>query len=108
MLIRSGIALALLVLFVYGIIKTLPLIAGPSITITSPANGQTFQDGFVTIQGTAHHADNLLLNDGTLLIDESGHFATSLFLPHGSAILSLTASDQFGRSRTERRTVFIP
>lgn len=108
MALRIGIAFLLTLLLIYGVVKALPLLTGPSIRIDSPVAYQAFSDGFVQIQGTARHTETLTLNDGPLLIDESGHFATSLVLPHGSAILSLTATDRFGRSRLERRTVFVP
>lgn len=108
MFLRIGIVVALLVLAAYGIKEALPLLSGPSIVITSPADDATIPDGMVAIAGTARYTQNLTLDGGALLIDENGSFSTTLLPPHGSAILTLTARDQFGRTKTEYRTIFVP
>jgi hypothetical protein len=48
------------------------------------------------------------LDGSPLLIDEKGHFSTELVLPVGGAILSLTATDRFGKTESVRRTIFVP
>lgn len=108
MLVRGITLVALLLLAGYGGIRGLPLITGPDLTLSSPVEGQSFPDGFVLITGVSDHTENLTLNGAPLLIDESGAFSTSLVLPKGSAILSLTATDRFGKSETEVRTIFVP
>ncbi len=107
-MLRSGIGIVLALLLIYGLTRAWPLLTGPSITLSSPTEGASVPDGFVTVAGTAHHTETLTLDGGPLLIDEQGAFSTSLLLPHGSAILSLTATDRFGRSATKRRAVFVP
>jgi hypothetical protein len=108
MVIRGAIGILLLLLLIYGVIKAFPLLSGPAIRIENPVAYSAHPDGLVHIEGVAKHTETLTLDGGPLLIDESGHFATSLVLPHGGAILSLTATDRFGRSRLERRYVFVP
>jgi len=105
---RIALAVVLVLLVGYGAWKAYPLLAGPRIVLSSPADGQSVADGFVLVQGVATHSESLSLNGAPLLIDESGHFSTSLVLAHGSAILSLTATDRFGKSVTVRRSVFVP
>ncbi len=100
--------MALVILLGYGGIKAWPLLSGPSLEITSPTDYAQADNGFITISGVAHHTESLVLNDGLLLIDQEGRFEKTLLLPSGGAILSLTATDRFGRSVTERRTVYIP
>lgn len=107
-MLRASTLIVLLVLMGYGVFKGLPLVVGPHITLSSPTDGQGVTDGFVTIAGVATHTENLSLNSAPLLIDASGHFSTTLVLPHGSAILSLTATDRFGKSESVRRTIFVP
>jgi hypothetical protein len=107
-MLRAGTLIALLLLASYGVFKALPLLSGPEITLASPADGQSFADGFVRIEGIAAHTENLSLNGAPLLIDAKGHFAITLVLPHGGAILSLTATDRFGTSERVRRTIFVP
>lgn len=95
----------LLLVASYGLIKALPLIRGPRIAISGLS---TDADGLTVLSGTAIHTETLAMDGGTLLIDSEGHFRTSLMLPRGGAILTLTATDRFGRSRTLQRTVVTP
>ncbi len=108
MLVRIGTFVLLLLLVSYGVIKALPLLAGPHIRLVSPLEGQAFPDGFVHVEGTAAHTENLSLDGAPLLIDEAGRFSTTFVLPHGGVILSLTATDRFGKTETVRRTIFVP
>lgn len=108
MTIRLAIGLVLLLLAAYGAKEAYPLIAGPSIRIDSPIDYATYPDGEVLVSGVASRTETLYLNGGPLLIDQKGNFNTSLTLPQGGAILSLTATDRFGRTRTVRRNVYIP
>jgi hypothetical protein len=99
---------ALAILVCYGLVKALPLISGPRIVLSSPAEGQAFPDGSVEVKGTAVHTENLALNGAPLLIDEHGRFDTTLTLPRGGAILSLTATDRFGKTERMTRAIFVP
>lgn len=105
---RRLIIVLLVALLSYGAVKAWPLVSGPSITLSSPVDYATVQDGFLTISGTAHRTESLSLDGGPLLIDQEGRFEKTLLLPRGGAILTLTATDRFGRQLTERRTVFVP
>jgi hypothetical protein len=107
-MLRAGTLIALVLLAGYGVFKAVPLLSGPEITLSSPTEGQSFAGGFALIEGTASHTENLSLNGAPLLIDAKGHFSTTLVLPHGGAILSLTATDRFGKSESVRRTIFVP
>lgn len=108
MAIKGFIALTLLLLVGYGFLEARHLISGPSLHLTIPSNYTTFEGGFVTVSGTADNTENLSLNGGPLPIDEEGVFEKIIVLPRGGGILSLTATDRFGRSVTERRTIFVP
>lgn len=100
---------AVLVLVVgYGTSEAIPLIQGPDITLESPVAHARTADGFVTISGIAHRTDTLTLNGSPLLIDENDRFSRTLLLPPGGAILSLAASDRFGRAKSITRSVLIP
>ena len=101
-------AVVLLLIVGYGFIKAAPLIAGPSLSIDTPTSYTSYPDGFVGVEGVARHSEAVFLNGGPLYIDPEGRFSTTLLLPTGGAILSVTATDRFGRSTTERRIVHIP
>jgi hypothetical protein len=103
---RYTAGLALLLVVGYGLFKAWPLVSGPDIRFNDTQLGAV--PGVVTISGRAIHTETLTLNGGILLIDREGRFEKTLTLPPGGAILSLTATDRFGRSTYERRTVLVP
>ncbi|HEX5774380.1 MAG TPA: hypothetical protein VFY28_00240 [Candidatus Paceibacterota bacterium] len=105
---RLGAATVLVLLLGYGFVKATPLLAGPAIRLDTPLPYAAVPGGEVTIAGQARNTGTLMMNGGVLLIDEDGHFSTALTLPAGSAILSLTAEDRFGRSVTKQVTVYTP
>jgi hypothetical protein len=107
MVVRILTILLILVVLGYGLKEAWPLLSGPGLTITSPKNSEIFDNGFITILGTAVHTQSVSLDGGPLLIDQKGHFSETLVLPRGGAILTLTATDRFGRTVTERRTVYV-
>ncbi len=104
---RSIAALFLLALIGYGAVAAWPLLTGPQIALVSPTSEQALANGQTRIEGRALHTETLWLNGAPLLMDQSGNFSASLTLPRGGAILSLTATDRFGREITERRSVFV-
>lgn len=106
--IKSLAAIVLIILLGYGVVEARHLLSGPSIDLDIPSNYTTFEEGFVTISGRANNAENLTLNGGPLPIDEEGAFQKIILLPSGSGILSLTATDRFGRQASITRTIFIP
>lgn len=108
MLVRFLTFVALVALGGYGLVEAYPLLAGPGLAIDSPREGTTATDGEITIRGVALRAEALTLDGESLLMHKDGSFETALTPASGSAILSLTATDRFGRSVTERRTVFVP
>lgn len=107
-MLRYAVGIVLLVLIGYGLVKAFPLLRGPHLSIDSPSSYTSSPDGFITISGVAHNTEAVFLNGGLLLIDPEGRFEKRLLLPSGGAILTLTATDRFGRSVTEERTVYIP
>ncbi len=108
MLIRTTIIIVLVLVCGYGLKEAIPFLTGPVLSLASPKNGESFHNGFINISGSAVHTQSVSLDGSPLLTDQNGHFSTELTLPRGSAILTLTATDRFGRITTERRTVFVP
>ncbi len=102
----AGVTLTILV--AYGAIKATPILLGPDIKVDMPEEGQTAPEGFAVISGTAVHTQELTLNGAPFLIDEKGHFSTTVLVPPGGAILTLSATDRFGRESSVTRTVFVP
>ncbi len=105
---RYLIGAALFVLIGYGLIEAWPLIKGPSLSITSPADNGSFPDGTVRIEGRVKRAATITLNGVPLLHDQNGNFSSTLTFPRGGSILTLTVTDRFGRTVTETRSIFVP
>ena len=92
----------------YGLTRAWPLIAGPTLSIASPADNTSFPDGIVTVSGRAARATTLTLDGAPLLYQEDGSFSSTLTFPRGSSILPLVATDRLGRTVVATRTVFVP
>lgn len=105
---RQLLVVTLFLFLGYGSFKVFPLIAGPSLSITSPVDFSTIESGIVLIEGQASRVATLTLNDYPLLRDKEGRFSTVRTLPRGGSILTLVATDRFGKSVSEMRTVYIP
>lgn len=102
------IAAVLLIAAGYGLVEAWPLLAGPTLSIISPANNASFAGGIVSIQGRAARAAQLTLDGAPLLHDQNGDFSSTLTFPRGSSILTFVAADRFGRTITITRTIFVP
>jgi hypothetical protein len=99
------VAIVLIGTFIYGGIKAWPLVRGPHITIETL---YTQESGVTLVTGVAKNTESMTLNGGTLLIDDQGRFESNLSLPRGGGILTLTATDRFGRNHTLQRAVITP
>jgi len=92
----------------YGLVEAWPLLRGPDLSIVFPVNNAVVPDGIVTVSGNAARAVTLLLDGAPILHEGNGDFVSTLTLPRGSSILTLIATDRFGRRASETRTVFVP
>ena len=92
---------------IYGFSKGWALLAGPRLSVITNivASGTP---GQLLVEGVATNTETLLLNGAVLLIDTNGAYATVLTLPSGGVILTLIATDRFGRSIRVQKTVVIP
>lgn len=102
---RFVLAGILVILAGYGLVKALPLLTGPEIQIDPLV---AIEGGFTTLSGRALHTETLTLDGGALLINEDGRFSKTLTLPHGAAIFTLKATDRFGRSTSQTKTIIVP
>ena len=79
---------------------------GPALSITSPSAADTEPSHeLLTVSGTAGNVTALSLNGNPITIDQNGTFSELLLLPRGFSILELIATDRFGRTARETRTV---
>lgn len=84
------------------------LLIGPQIVlfneITEPQNERV-----VTLTGSARNISRLWLNDRQIFTDPTGNFSEAVVLENGQSIVTLRATDRFGRVKTiEQRIVYAP
>lgn len=95
----ASIALTLLVIGIagYGLFEARKIIEGPVISINIPLDGSATSTQAVSIAGTAENISFLSINDNPSFTDKEGHFKELLSLPYGLSILTVSATDRFGR-----------
>jgi len=94
---RFAVVLFVLAVLSYGLFQARNLIQGPIITIHSPQNGTTVNNALVEISGEAKNISGITLNDQHIFVDEEGNFREQLLLSYGYTIMTIEASDRFGR-----------
>jgi hypothetical protein len=107
-MLRYLITAVLIVLICYGLVEAWPLVAGPSLSIASPVQNGAYPGGIVAVRGVAARAATLTLNGAPLLHDQNGSFSSTLTFPRGGTILTFVATDRFGKTITQTRTIFVP
>lgn len=104
---RTLLGVVLFALFAYGAVEARPLLVGPTLTLESPTEGASYKDGVVVIEGRATRATTLTLNGAPVSSDQEGRFSTALAFPAGGSILTLRATDRFGRRASLTRTIYV-
>ncbi len=105
--IQIGLTVGLIVIVIgFAASRFTTVIAGPSITITSPTDGAVLTDPTVTISGQAKRINKISLNDRAIFTDDMGNFNETLLLGEGYTILVVKAEDQFGRTVEKQLRLF--
>jgi hypothetical protein len=91
------VVVAVAVLFGYGLFEARRILEGPVITIESPLDGSATSSTGVIIAGEAQNISFLSINDKPSFTNESGHFTKLLSLAPGFTVLTVAATDRFGR-----------
>ncbi|OJI09507.1 MAG: hypothetical protein COV08_00645 [Candidatus Vogelbacteria bacterium CG10_big_fil_rev_8_21_14_0_10_49_38] len=91
------IAVAIFLTLTYSALKVKDFVAGPDITLYSPADGDSPQSDLVVIKGKAERISEIFINGRKIFTDEAGNFKESYLLANGYNLLEIYALDQFGR-----------
>lgn len=91
------IGLVILLILGYGLFEARRLIEGPTISIDSPAPGSATSSVAVTVTGKAQNISFLTINDAPAYTDESGKFVYRFTPPAGYTVVTIAATDRFGR-----------
>ena len=90
----------------YALWRSMNYARGPHITIFEPLDGASISKSIVTIHGRADRVNKIALNTQPISMDEQGAFSERITLFPGTNVITLTASDQFGRATTAIIRVF--
>lgn len=95
---KKGLFIAMAFLLIaYGLFEARRLLEGPRISIISPVDGSATSSPTVLIEGTATNIAFLTINDKPSFTDEAGHFRQLLSPPPGYTVVTVAATDRFGR-----------
>ncbi len=97
------ISLGILVLFavLYGGFKGYYLVAGPSITVYSPHDGDVVASSTFEISGKVARAQKITVQGRPINIDTEGRFIETLVAQAPYTILVLVATDKYGLTVSE-------
>ena len=103
---RKRLEIALLALLVstaviYGGFRAYPLLAGPTIAIYNPHDGDTVASTTFEISGQVKRAHLITLQGRPITIDTEGYFRETLVAQAPYTILVLVAEDSYGGSVTK-------
>jgi hypothetical protein len=94
--------LTLLVIFAgYVYIQTSAFLKGAEITVASPRNGSTVEDGVINLKGQAKNISWISVNGRSIFVDEDGFFSEKEVLQEGYNVLVIEAGDKFGNKDRE-------
>lgn len=103
---RKRLELAFLVLLgsvalMYGAFRAYPLVAGPTITVYNPHDGDYVASSTFEISGLVKRANTLTLQGRPISVDTEGHFKETLVAQFPYTILVVEATDAYGASVTK-------
>lgn len=93
----AGTAVILIVIG-YASWRSTEYLRGPMLTINTPEDWDVIQASTTVVSGRVERVHEISLNGSQLSVDEDGNFSDILIVFPGNNIITITASDQFGRS----------
>jgi hypothetical protein len=94
------IAILLLIAMVYGGVKAYPLLRGPSIVLYSPHDGDIVASTTFEVSGVVGRVKELTIQGRPVPIDTEGRFRELLVAMSPYTILTVTATDFYGKTVT--------
>lgn len=88
-------------------LKIYPVIHGPSISIDTLENGTVLTDPLIALNGTAAHAQDLIINGAPVPTSPNGSFNEHVLLSPGYNLITLSATDRYGTTETKNYAVML-
>jgi hypothetical protein len=96
-----GILLLICIALGYGIFKAYPLVAGPTITIYNPHDGDTVKKTIFELSGQVSRVKEITIQGRPIPIGTDGHFTEVITAQAPYTIIVITATDFYGKSITK-------
>lgn len=94
-------SVAATIIILYAFSRTINFLRGPSVIIDRPADNEYISNANTVIEGRANYVSLLTLNGREIFTDEKGNFRERLPLLAGYNIITVRATDKFGRIITK-------
>ncbi len=95
---KYGLLVVLFILLTsYSIFQARALLTGPRVWITSPEDGRVASNHLVVIEGQSRNVAWISLNGHQIFTDKEGNWSEKLIVSKGTSIMTVEASDRFGR-----------
>lgn len=91
--------------FLYGGIKLIPYLSGPSVEIYSPEDNGTIASSTFSVSGRVLRAKTISLQGKAINVDTEGYFNETLVSYSPYTILTLEATDKYGKTVEKRLTL---
>ena len=91
----------LAILVLYSLFQARFLILGPRVWIESPRDGEIVKSSSVVVRGVARNAAWLNLNGRQIFTDSRDLWSEKLIVSEGTSIMTVKATDRFGRERED-------
>ncbi len=99
--------LVLIFCITYASFKMADILKGPSIEVLAPTPGSIYTQELAVVKGRAKRISKIYMNDRQIFTDNEGRFSEPLLLFSGYNILTLKATDAFGRKvSTQIRLIY--
>lgn len=96
-----GAGLLLLIALVYGIFRIYPLLLGPRLVVYSPLDGASVASTTFEISGKVSRVKEMIIQGRNIPIDTEGNFHEMMVAQAPFTLITITATDFYGKSVTK-------
>ncbi len=101
-----GIVLLFVVIVGYAVFRSRDLLFGIQFTVNGLTDGMTVDSSILELKGDARHANEIRVDNQPIPLSEAGSWHDSLILMEGYNVVTIRATDKFGRTITHEYRVY--
>ena len=103
----AGLAIPVLLLFIYIGFQLHNLLAAPNLLVDTPADNIQTTVATVNVSGQTDQEVQVRVNDDPVLTDPTGRFSMDITLTRGLNLVTIEAQRKYGKTTTVRRSIFL-